>query len=246
MSSLRLIIASLIYHWRSNLAVACGVAVGTAVLTGALLVGDSMRGSLRRLTLDRLGRIDEVMVVDHFFRAALAKETDPTAAPAILLPVSLENADPRWPRRASGVNLIGCDDRFWRLGPGGPRRMPGAHEIVLNRATAERLGVRVGDAVLVRLPTLDAVPAESALGKKHETIRTQRVTVSEIISGEGLGAFELRPTQRPPLDGFVSLDWLADRLGQPGRVNAILATGEHRGPLAPGYWECDFAGFGEG
>jgi len=27
---------------------------GTAVLTGALLVGDSMRGSLRHLTLDRL------------------------------------------------------------------------------------------------------------------------------------------------------------------------------------------------
>ena len=53
---------------------ACGVAVGTAVLAGALLVGDSMRGSLRHLTLDRLGRIDEAMVTSHFFRAALAEE----------------------------------------------------------------------------------------------------------------------------------------------------------------------------
>ena len=53
-----------------NLAVACGVAVGTAVLTGALLVGDSMRGSLRHLTLDRLGRIEEVLVADRFFRQA--------------------------------------------------------------------------------------------------------------------------------------------------------------------------------
>ena len=32
MSSLRLILTSLLYHWRTNLAVACGVAVGTAVL----------------------------------------------------------------------------------------------------------------------------------------------------------------------------------------------------------------------
>ena len=55
MSSLRLILVSLLYHWRMNLAVACGVAVGTAVLTGALLVGDSMRGSLRRLTFDGSG-----------------------------------------------------------------------------------------------------------------------------------------------------------------------------------------------
>ena len=59
MSAIRLILSSLWFHWRTNLAVACGVAVGTAVLTGALLVGDSMRGSLRHLTLDRLGRIDE-------------------------------------------------------------------------------------------------------------------------------------------------------------------------------------------
>ena len=62
MSAIRLIIASLVHHWRVNLAVACGVAAGAAVLVGALLVGDSMRESLRRLTLDRLGRIDQVMV----------------------------------------------------------------------------------------------------------------------------------------------------------------------------------------
>ena len=61
MSAVRLILRSLLFHWRTNLAVACGVAVGTAVLSGALLVGDSMRGSLRHLTLDRLGRIDEAL-----------------------------------------------------------------------------------------------------------------------------------------------------------------------------------------
>ena len=32
----RLIVATLLYHWRGNLAVACGVAAGAAVLTGAL------------------------------------------------------------------------------------------------------------------------------------------------------------------------------------------------------------------
>ena len=40
---------SLIHFWRINLAVLLGAAVATAVLTGALLVGDSVRGSLRRL-----------------------------------------------------------------------------------------------------------------------------------------------------------------------------------------------------
>ena len=34
---------NLLYHLRGNLAVFFGVALGSAVLTGALLVGDSLR-----------------------------------------------------------------------------------------------------------------------------------------------------------------------------------------------------------
>ena len=72
MTSLRLAFRSLRYHWRMNLAVALGVAAGAAVLTGALLVGDSMRGSLRRLTIERLGRIDSALVAARFVRQELA------------------------------------------------------------------------------------------------------------------------------------------------------------------------------
>ena len=68
------ILASVQHHRRMHLAVAAGVAVATAVLTGALLVDDSVRGSLRDLTLQRLGRIDQVLVAAHFFRDALAEE----------------------------------------------------------------------------------------------------------------------------------------------------------------------------
>ena len=104
---------------------------------------------------------------------------------------------------------------------------------MLNQPAADRLGVRVGDAVLLRLPTPGAIPADSALGKKRETVRTERVTVGEIIAAEGLGAFSLRPTQRPPSNAYVALGWLERLLDQPGRVNAMLLAGEHHGPLAP-------------
>ena len=52
------LIQSITHYWRINLAVLLAAAVATAVLTGALLVGDSVRGSLRDLTLERLGNID--------------------------------------------------------------------------------------------------------------------------------------------------------------------------------------------
>ena len=108
MSPLRLIVDSLIHHRRTNLAVALGAAVATAVLAGALLVGDSMRGSLRNLALDRLGRIDDVLLVPQFFRTRLADElaADPgfsrqfaAAVPAIVLETSIESDQPQSPQR---------------------------------------------------------------------------------------------------------------------------------------------------
>ena len=58
MTAARLVVAGLRHYWRTNLAVVLGVATAVAVLAGALLVGDSVRGSLRDLVLQRLGRTD--------------------------------------------------------------------------------------------------------------------------------------------------------------------------------------------
>ena len=69
------ILESLNYRRRVHIAVALGVMTATAVLTGALVVGDSMRGSLRHLALDRLQGIDEALVVPRFFRAELAERS---------------------------------------------------------------------------------------------------------------------------------------------------------------------------
>ena len=232
MSTFRLLLASLAYHWRMHAAVGLGVAAGTAVLTGALLVGDSMRGSLRHLTLDRLGRIDQALLADRFFRGQLATEMaarpgfpeQSAAVPAILLQVSMESAAGEPAARANRVQLVGCDARFWQLGAGGPSQLPHDRQIVLNQPLAHELGVKVGDAVVVRLPRPGSIPADTPLGRKSETVRSQRLTVSEIIPAEGLGRFSLRPGQQSPRNAYVPLDWLQDRLDQPGRVNAILVA----------------------
>src|SRR6185295_14218490 len=93
MSVWQVISKSLSHHWRIHCAVALGVAAATAVLTGALIIGDSVRGSLRHLVLDRLGKIDDLLVLDRFVRQELAEELarkkDQNAVvPAILFPAA--------------------------------------------------------------------------------------------------------------------------------------------------------------
>ena len=68
-----LILRSLRFHARTHLGAGLGAAVGSSVLIGALVVGDSVRGSLRDMALARLGPIQLALSSnDRFFRSELA------------------------------------------------------------------------------------------------------------------------------------------------------------------------------
>src|SRR5258708_2781754 len=109
---------SLLFHRRGNVAVLLGVALGTAVLTGALLVGDSLRGSLRALALEQLGWVDQALVSPRFFRQSLVNVfADERAMPAILLQGSATNKAAGTVHRAGRVAIWGVDwgvdGQFW-------------------------------------------------------------------------------------------------------------------------------------
>jgi len=91
------------YHRRAHLAATLGVVAGCAALTGALLVGDSLRGSLRAEALGRLGDVDHVLRAPHYFREALADDLAAAAA-ALRAPNSTTWGTDLWSvsRRAGG------------------------------------------------------------------------------------------------------------------------------------------------
>jgi ABC-type antimicrobial peptide transport system permease subunit len=94
-----LIVRSLRFHWRAHLGVLLGAAVGSAALTGALVVGDSVRLSLRDLALQRLGNVHFLMDVgDRNFRSGIAELTESAISGRIR-----RQGDNRFPPNATGV-----------------------------------------------------------------------------------------------------------------------------------------------
>jgi len=222
------------YFWSLHLTAAFGAAVTAAVLTGALVVGDSMRFSLRRLTLDRLGRVDQALTGPYWLTNASAERWSAspefTAAfdavvPLIRLYAALQVQSPDG-AAAGHVQVLGCDHRFWSAFDGAPPRWPGPREIVLNRRTAELLGAAPGDRLILRLPRPEVVPGESVFGRKADTIESTVVTVTDVIADEGAGRFALEPSQQVPRNAFVDLQWLAERLDRPGAADVWLITGK--------------------
>lgn len=234
MNAWQYILASLRQYRRVHWAVAAGVAVATAVITGALLVGDSVRGSLKDLALAGLGRVDAVLIAEQPFREALAQEwrADPTvreliadAVPLLLTPGSLSyDAAEGEVRRATRLQIIGVPPAFWSLAdaPATPPIVT-RRDIALTEALAHELGAAVGDRVLLRLPVAGSVPADSTLGKKDEASVSRLLKVSAILPDDGsnMARFGLRPSPTPPRNAFVPLESLQDLIDLPGRSNAI-------------------------
>ncbi len=205
-----LLARNLVWYWRTNLAVLLGVATAAGVLGGALLVGDSVRASLRDLVLSRLGNTQYVVSRNGFFREQLAGSFS-SACPVIAINGMV--AHPSSGRRAFSVEIYGVDQRFGAA--------PGSQEVLLSSALATELGAKPGDAILIRVEKPSAIPLESLHGRKEDVGKTIRLTVGRTAPRE----FSLDPQQGDVRAAYVPLARLQRELGEPGKVNTVLIAG---------------------
>jgi putative ABC transport system permease protein len=233
MNAVTLIKRNLTHYWRTNLAVIFGVATAVAVLAGALLVGDSVRASLRDLALARLGKTDLVVTASGFFRERMADDLQShgqfaanfdAACPIITLEAVVTRDENN--ARAGGVQVYGVDERFWKF-HGAKTQTPEGNDVLISQSLERELGVKQGDTLILRIEKPSAIPAESLHGRKDDLGRTVRLTMREALPEASLGEFSLRPQQGAVRAVFVELKKLQKNLEQDGRANALLLSAKN-------------------
>jgi ABC-type lipoprotein release transport system permease subunit len=231
MHARQIAIRSLTYYWRTNVAVVLGVATAVSVLAGALLVGDSVRGSLRDLLLGRLGRTDHVIASQNLFREQLAQDLVAQPAftsafsgvtPLVIVQgtVTAQNEG----RRVAQARVYGVDDRFWRFHGVTNVSGPENRDTLLSPALARQIDARAGDSILVRVQRPTDIPLESLHGRRDNLGRSIRLTVANIVPADSLGEFSLEAQQGEVAAVFVPLTRLQQDLEIPGRVNTLLVS----------------------
>lgn len=223
----RLVKNSLFFYWPTSMGVFLCVVLSAGILTGALLVGDSVRASLARLVELRLGRTQVAMVAsDKFFRSDLAAEIQETlqakTSAALLLNGMVVSGDGK--SRVNNVQVLGVDKSFFEMGDGVmPVEGPWREGVILNEALAQRLAVTVGDEIVLRVSKPSLMPREAVLGTTTDLSTAYRVPVKAIAGPEHFGNFSLRSNQVLPMNVFVPIDWLGERVKRAGRANLLLA-----------------------
>ena len=235
MSLWKLVKRGLGFYWRMNLGVLLASLVSTAVLVGALTVGDSVRYSLEMMVKARLGAAQLALVLqDRFFRAKLADqiaaELNTAAAPVLQLRGLIANSDGT--RRANRIEVLGVDERFYRVGATrNPLLGDWSEGIVLNGPLAARLGVGVGDEVVLRIEKPDSMPREIALAPDSDLSSAFRLTVKAVAADSEFGRFGLQANQITPLNVFVPMRWLQEKLGRSTQANMLLVASGPEGSV---------------
>jgi ABC-type antimicrobial peptide transport system permease subunit len=239
-----LIRRSLRFHARAHFGVVIGAAIGSAALIGALVVGDSVRETLRHRALEGLGQIEFALSsADRFITEQLAfrlelkvRDSSPrtnsvvnhygvTPIGALVLPAFVSRGDST--ARANHVTLIGmrsggtAGEGFGLLKGGEVK----SGEVWLNDPLVAQLRVRAGDVVVFRVRKMTGTSGEVAISPRAEPSDALRLRVAGVRDVRELGNFQLRPGATPPLNAFLNLEDLQRAINLQGRINTLL--GDH-------------------
>ncbi len=226
MTVFRFIIQSLKFYWRQHFAVFLGTVISTAVLTGALIVGDSVKLSLQKLVDVRLGGTRYALQTgDRFVRAQLASEISSkvNAHASALLMVQGIAINPDADARVNRIQIVGIDSSFWSTSNAASVSLSDG-EAIISENISQRLALKVGDEFLLRIEKASVIPLNAPFSQDIDPSVAVRLKVKTITDDSGMGRFSLKSNQSAPFNVFVSREMLAEKLDLKGKANVLLVN----------------------
>jgi len=234
-------IRSFTHYLRFNLTVAIGVAISTAILTGGLIVGDSVRFSLEQSTRYRLGGTRTAITTGERFTTAslavlLQEELLDLPSPGPLLVCApmfqlqgVATAD-GGRLRINRIQVLGVDEQFDLIADTNSYfgDLTG-DEVIISENMAERLEVREGDFIMLRIQKASVMPMNTPFVSATHTTVSARVRVKAIAGVPALGRFSLKISQTAPFNIFMNLDHLNQIMDLEDKANIMLIS--HDGSL---------------
>ena len=227
MSTRHYIFQSLWHYRYAYIGVLLGSVLGAMVLLGALFAGSSVKESLRQISENRVGKTTHLITGgDRFFREALAgeleKDSDLIAAPVLLA----KGVASKGRESVNQVQLVGVTHRFWDFAPEETELKLSESKVAVNEVLAQRLGLGVGDTLVVRFQKPGVVGGNAPVAGADPSLESVRCTVTEVLGDSSFGRFSLETTQVPQPSVFLPLALLQEAFEFPGRANLLLLKTE--------------------
>lgn len=217
------------YFW-TNFATSAGIAITTAVICGALIIGDSLEKSLVKIVDYRLGKITHTITSgDRIFTQGFSENLDLNesleATPVLKSEaiISIQGGAAKvekvqiWGIDNSFANIQNVDTSIFKIGES---------EAVISQNLSKQLQLKVGDVFLMNIKKTGPIPGNTPFVSEKDQTVTQRVTVRSVVGKDKLGQFNLKTSQTSPYNIFVNISWLNQIMDLNGKANMVLIKAE--------------------
>ena len=229
MTLFRYIIKSILHYAKLNIATILGVALSTAILVGALIIGDSVKYSLQQITVERLGNTDAVITAgERLFTRQLAENISKNSnmkTSAVLRANGIAIVD-GGQVRVNQLQVWGIDSLFASFSNVSGQFNLSDNEVLINENLASIMQIKEGDEFLLRVNKLSTFPANTPFVAAEETSISFRVKIKGIVGAKETGNFNIQNIQSAPRNVFINVAWLNSQLGLKNKANAILLAGD--------------------
>lgn len=228
MTLYKFIVNSYTHYFKQNFTVSLGIAITTAVITGALLTGDSVSFSLEKTVMYRLGHITHsIEAVDSYFTRDLgykmAKETGFAVSSCLLTKGSAIAGGGQM--RINKVNIIGVDSAFKNvLATDFSYDSIMEDKAIISENLANRLMLKQGDFFMIRMQKASLIPLNTPFVSDAEQIVSKRIEVQNIARKEHFGRFDTQNSQTAPYTVFVNINWLNNAMNFNNKANRIFLS----------------------
>jgi putative ABC transport system permease protein len=190
------------------------VIVAVAVITGSLVIGDSVRTTLVKRVDERLGKTETLIFSQYAFLndTILENLTVEMQHVASLRGVLLSNGFVSISGKFIPVMVWGTDDMEINKG-----------EARINNALFNEIKSSQAKEIALRLPTTGMVPLGSMFVTDTYTI-SLRLELDSTVSVEQGGNINLKNEQTIPFNIFLNREELAETMNIPGKINVILSS----------------------
>ena len=218
------------YYKKFYRLVAVAIAVMTAVLTGSLVLGDSVRGSLMERVSERLGNSETIIQTGTgFLSDSILNNEILSDAKGYLLSEGFISSE----GKMIPVMVWGTDNDS--LNYDEATLNPQLSTLISNPSSL------TPNPIVLHLPSNNLVGSGSLfISQSHAT--QLRLTVKGIKSAQDGGNILLHNEQVRPLNVFINRQQLAEALGVKGKVNVILSPNNITSDTFYGVWRPEDSG----
>jgi len=229
-----LILRSLNYYKRPALFQFLIILLLAAVITGSLLVGNSVKESLKNSSTERLGNASILISSGtRYFASDLPKRLiDSSGLSCVgILDLqgycqSLGSQKGAYNVRINGIN----DDFFLFQGKDGIHLKPG--EAAVNKKLSDYLGLVTGDELIIRFTEISDIPRDAPFAPTEGMSKSIVVKVGKILDRAETGNFSTSISQITPMNIFINLTDLEDNPGKQIKLNRLLIRNVRGIPLS--------------